>query len=201
MTAMESDRKKLDAVKWIVTRIDGKIASVSTDWKGFGRVAAAVSSWPAGKISEITCGKISTEELFSLAKTSVPEDFLLIGTPFQKRVWMQLYTLMHPAPDSFRLYSYSDFAEMCGNLPGVRAIAHAVGQNPLPVIIPCHLIVPKETTDKIAMIEKEAETTLFGKEGLRFDKSFDFGHFSCPGGKLLKRSLILRQSFSPDLWR
>jgi methylated-DNA-[protein]-cysteine S-methyltransferase len=38
--------------------------------------------------------------------------------------------------------SYSELAEMAGNSRAVRAAATACATNPLPVVIPCHRIVP-----------------------------------------------------------
>lgn len=193
---MEHNLSHLDALQWAIMRIDGKIASVSTDLGSFARTASRLSSWSADRITEISCRKIGTSELFSLAENASWDDLMPLGTPFQKKVWKTLFSLTHAGPDGgnqqVRLYSYSDFAAMCGNPSGVRAVAHAVGLNPMPVIIPCHLIIPKETSDRILAIEKEAEATLFGKDGLCIDLSYDFGEFSCPGGKLLKRSLIAR---------
>ena len=86
---------------------------------------------------------------------------------------------------------------MCGSRAGVRAVAHAVALNPVPVIIPCHLIIPKETADRIEQTEKEADATLFGRDGLCLDTSLYFGEFSLPGGSALKRDLILRQCGRP----
>lgn len=193
---MERNLSHLDALQWVIMRIDGRIASVSTDLGSFARTASRMSSWTADRITEISCRKISTGELFSLAEESTWDDLMPLGTPFQKKVWKTLFSLTHSGQEGekqpVRLYSYSDFAALCGNRSGVRAVAHAVGLNPIPVIIPCHLIIPKETSDRILAIEKEAEATLFGKDGLCIDLSYDFGEFSCPGGKLLKRSLIAR---------
>lgn len=92
-----------------------------------------------------------------------------------------------------RLLSYTDFAELCDNRAGVRAIAHAVGLNPLPVVIPCHLIVPKEAIDRIEDIRRKAESTIFRGEDLCTsaileDPAIDFGEYAL--GKELKRRLI-----------
>lgn len=91
------------------------------------------------------------------------------------------------------LLSYTDFAELCDNRAGVRAIAHAVGLNPLPVVIPCHLIVPKEAIDRIEDIRRKAESTIFRGEDLCTsaileDPAIDFGEYAL--GKKLKRHLI-----------
>lgn len=190
---MDPDYQLLKDIRWIITRIDGKIASLSPDWKVFGKTASQVCNWKADSIDEISCRKVGTEELFRISSEITWDDLFLIGTGFQKKVWKYLFSLTHGTGGAYRLYSYSEFAEICGNISAVRAVAHAVGLNPVPVIIPCHLIIPKETADRISAIEKEAEESLFGKDSLCLNGSFDFGEFSCPGGKELKRQLILRQ--------
>jgi O-6-methylguanine DNA methyltransferase len=92
------------------------------------------------------------------------------------------------------LLSYSDFAELCNNKAGVRAVAHAIGLNPVSVIIPCHLVVPKESIDKIREIKRRAESTIFKGEDLCLnsilsDTAIDFGEYA--QGKELKRVLIM----------
>lgn len=208
---MDPDLHRLSELQWIVTRIDGKIASVALDWKPLAWLSSKISPWPSGRISDLHCTKISTQELFEISDKAAWSDLILIGTPFQKKVWENLFYLTHrrPSADGMPrtlgqdagnppcLLSYSDFAQMCGSRAGVRAVAHAVALNPVPVIIPCHLIIPKETADRIEQTEKEADATLFGRDGLCLDTSLYFGEFSLPGGSALKRDLILRQCGRP----
>ena len=208
---MDLDLHRLSELQWIVTRIDGKIASVALDWKPLAWLSSKIAPWPSGRISDLHCTKISTQELFEISDKAAWSDLILIGTPFQKKVWENLFYLTHrrPSADGMprtpgqdagnppRLLSYSDFAQMCGSRAGVRAVAHAVALNPVPVIIPCHLIIPKETADRIEQTEKEADATLFGRDGLCLDTSLYFGEFSLPGGSALKRDLILRQCGRP----
>lgn len=122
---------------------------------------------------------------------------MLFGTDFQKKVWKHLFELTHAdekgEQKSARLISYSDFAEICQNKAGVRAVAHAIGLNPVSVIIPCHLVIPKESIDKIADIRRKAESTIFKgddicMDSLLRDKGFDFGEYAL--GRKLKRRLI-----------
>ena len=80
------------------------------------------------------------------------------------------------------------FAALCGKKSGVRAVAHAIGQNPVAIIIPCHLIIPKETMTRIEEIERQAENSLFGTDGLILDPTLDFGEYRY--GKDLKKFLL-----------
>ncbi|MGA0899833.1 MAG: methylated-DNA--[protein]-cysteine S-methyltransferase [Luteolibacter sp.] len=40
--------------------------------------------------------------------------------------------------------SYSDLAKKCGHPTAVRAVATAVGRNPIAIFIPCHRVLPKD---------------------------------------------------------
>ena len=66
------------------------------------------------------------------------EDLQLRGTPLQLRVWWELFNLL---PDE--LITYSELAVRCGYPRAVRAVATAVGRNPVSLIIPCHRVVRK----------------------------------------------------------
>ena len=177
--------------EWIVSTIDSKIVSISLDYTIFSDIMKKIARMPAESVNEIRCSKMSTGEVFGLAAATDWDDMRLFGTDFQKMVWRQLFSLTHH-DGTFerrpRLLSYSDFAERCGKRPGVRAVAHAIGQNPVAVIIPCHLIVPKETMDRIREVARQAEHSLFGTDGLILDPTLDFGEYRY--GKEIKRKLI-----------
>ena len=63
---------------------------------------------------------------------------VLEGTPFQKAVWEELQNIPFG-----QTVSYSDIAERIGKPTAYRAVANAIGANPLPVIIPCHRVTAK----------------------------------------------------------
>ena len=89
-----------------------------------------------------------------------------------------------------RLYSYSEFAALCGNPQGVRSVAHAVAINPITYVFPCHLIIPKESLDKAREIRAVAESTLFKGSDLYLLDSIDVGEYAY--GPETKRELIQR---------
>lgn len=192
---MDTDRK------WVVVRIDGKIAAISTDYRQLAVISTllARSGGGADLYGEITATTVGMEDIWRLRKNVRWEDLLLFGTEFQKKVWRKLWELTHcedtadTGTDSPHLISYSDFAGLCQNRAGVRAVAHAIGLNHISVIIPCHLVIPKESIDKIAEIHKKAEATIFKGDDLCIssilnDSSIDFGEYAL--GKDLKRTLI-----------
>ena len=202
---MDTDRK------WVVVRIDGKIAAISTDYRLLAEISSrlAEESKKASKgqkriFGEIAATSVSTTDILELRQTLKWEDLMLFGTEFQKKVWRMLWKLTHSedgddgdvaehAADIPHLICYSDFAEMCQNRAGVRAVAHAIGLNPVSVVIPCHLIIPKEAIDKIKEIQKKAETTIFKGDVLCIDSilsdpAIDPGEYA--QGRKLKRELI-----------
>ena len=56
------------------------------------------------------------------------------GTPFRQRVWQALMAI--PAGQT---RSYGDLARQLNSAP--RAVGQAVGDNPLPIVIPCHRVI------------------------------------------------------------
>lgn len=170
--------------EWIVTEIDGQIASVSADYGSFAEVAAKVALLPPTSVGSVSTHKITTEALIAMAESIRWEDFRLFGTKFQLKVWKTLFDL-EP-----RLYSYSELAALCDNPLGVRSVAHAVAINPITYLIPCHLIVPKESMDKARDIRATAQSTLFKGSDLYLLDSIDVGEYAY--GPETKRELIKR---------
>jgi len=70
------------------------------------------------------------------AARPVPLPLLLSGTNLQLKVWEALLAV----PEG-RLVSYSTLAHAVGRPDAVRAVATAVGRNPLSILIPCHRVI------------------------------------------------------------
>jgi len=198
---MENDRK------WVIVRIDGKIAAISTDYRLLAGLTARIAREEDKKAvkqlpyEKITAEVVPFEYIWDLRSNAAWDDFILFGTDFQKKVWRKLWELTHSdqstaskeTAEDMKLICYSDFAELCENKAGVRAVAHAIGLNPISVIIPCHLVIPKESIDKIDDIKRKAEATIFKGDDLCLrsildDSSIDFGEYAL--GRKLKRELI-----------
>jgi AraC family transcriptional regulator of adaptative response/methylated-DNA-[protein]-cysteine methyltransferase len=84
------------------------------------------------------------------------------GTNFQIQVWRALLEI-----PSGRLASYGDLADLAGRPQSVRAVASAVGANPVALLIPCHRVIRNSgllggyrwgLDRKVAMIARESAT-------------------------------------------
>lgn len=65
----------------------------------------------------------------------------LRGTPFQNDIW----TMLQEIPFGVT-WSYAELAARVGRPAAVRAVGAANGQNPIPLIIPCHRVIGKDGT-------------------------------------------------------
>ncbi len=63
-------------------------------------------------------------------------EFLLVGTPFQHKVWQALVAMK-----AGETMSYGQLAIKIGSPKAARAIGGAVGANPVVYFIPCHRIL------------------------------------------------------------
>ncbi|WP_125979704.1 methylated-DNA--[protein]-cysteine S-methyltransferase [Loigolactobacillus iwatensis] len=69
---------------------------------------------------------------------SIPLD-VRTGTKLQQQVWQTLLKIPYG-----QTWTYTELAAASGYPTAVRAVASAVGANPLLVVIPCHRVVRKD---------------------------------------------------------
>ena len=58
------------------------------------------------------------------------------GTAFQRTVWRHLQDIPYG-----ETISYGELAKRVGNPKASRAVGAANGQNPIPIVIPCHRVI------------------------------------------------------------
>jgi AraC family transcriptional regulator of adaptative response/methylated-DNA-[protein]-cysteine methyltransferase len=96
--------------------------------------------WPAAIITKSAVGTQQVaDRIFGLTLKHVKDgrvDLLLRGTNFQLKVWQALLRIPEGA-----VVSYSDVAKSISRPDAVRAVAGAVGSNPVAWIIPCHRVL------------------------------------------------------------
>lgn len=95
--------------------------------------SVACSSHP---IFEDVIGQLN--QYFAGERTDFTSSFKLQGTAFQLQVWRALQQINYG-----HTCSYLDIAEYLGKPKAVRAVANAIGKNPLSIIIPCHRVIGK----------------------------------------------------------
>jgi len=67
--------------------------------------------------------------------------YWMIGTPFQQQVWAKLTMIPYGTT-----LTYQTLALQLGKPQSVRAVANAVGRNPLSIILPCHRVIGSDGT-------------------------------------------------------
>jgi AraC family transcriptional regulator of adaptative response/methylated-DNA-[protein]-cysteine methyltransferase len=98
-------------------------------------------NWPGAKLMEnqVKTGSIVNHIFIpDQARKSRPFHLLLKGTNFQVNVWQALLTIPRG-----NMVSYQDIADYIGNPKAFRAVAGAMGLNPVAYLIPCHRVIAK----------------------------------------------------------
>ncbi len=97
------------------------------------------ASWPQAQLREdAEAGRTAVEKIFSsgLGDKANPVRLLLCGTNLQLKVWEALLRIPEGA-----VVSYQALAQAVGRPQAVRAVANAVGRNPVACLIPCHRVL------------------------------------------------------------
>lgn len=72
-----------------------------------------------------------------LLRFDVPVDFGLVGSSFHRKVLRRLQKVPRG-----KVMTYGQLAGAIGHPKAARATGTALAQNPIPVIVPCHRVVP-----------------------------------------------------------
>lgn len=76
------------------------------------------------------------EAFWALISMRKPVPAVLLGTDFQQQVWHALLDLKEG-----QVVTYQHMANTIGRPKSVRAVANAIGANPISFLIPCHQVV------------------------------------------------------------
>jgi methylated-DNA-[protein]-cysteine S-methyltransferase len=68
----------------------------------------------------------------------VPVDLELVAAPFRRQVLETLHREVHRGD----VVTYAGLAERSGNPRAFRAAATACARNPVPIVVPCHRVLP-----------------------------------------------------------
>ncbi len=98
----------------------------AADAAGDGGMAARVLDDAAAQLGEYFEGRLTTFDLPLAMK----------GSPFQHQVWTELQKIPFGTT-----VSYGQLATRLRRPSSARAVGHANGRNPIPVIVPCHRVI------------------------------------------------------------
>ncbi len=126
----------------VLGAIDGKVCMC--DWlcsRVHGRVVRQLAAAYTCSFEESPCDILNEaerqlHEYFAGLRTAFALPVSLSGTVFRRSVWDALRTIPYG-----HTVSYAAVAAAIGRQDAVRAVANAVGANPLSIIIPCHRVV------------------------------------------------------------
>ena len=80
--------------------------------------------------------ELQLDEYFRRERKTFDIPLLMVGTPFQKKVWNALLQIRYGETDT-----YLNLSRKLGDEKAIRAVAAANGANALSIIVPCHRIV------------------------------------------------------------
>ena len=105
---------------------------------GFPKGSMAMTPEPNWQLNHeaFTSVKQQLQEYFDGKRRDFNLSLSPQGTEFQRQVWQQLQTIPYG-----KTCSYGDLAKAIERPKAVRAVGAANGQNPIPVIIPCHRVI------------------------------------------------------------
>jgi methylated-DNA-[protein]-cysteine S-methyltransferase len=81
------------------------------------------------------------DEYFAGERRAFDLELDLRGTELQLDVWRRLLEIPYGTT-----LSYSELARRAGRPDVVRAVGAAVGQTPVPIVVPCHRVIGKDGT-------------------------------------------------------
>lgn len=90
------------------------------------------------------------------------------GTPFQKKIW----GILKEIPNG-KTKTYKDVALAHGDLKSIRAIANAIGKNPILIFIPCHRVIGSDGSMTGYAGGIERKNRLLALEGMSIQKTLD----------------------------
>ena len=122
LTLIASD-SRLRAVLW---PLDGELERVGIKSDGIHEGSNSVTDLAGQQIIDHLAGDRRGFDL--------PTD--AVGTEFQQTVWSALTDI---APGTTR--TYAEHAAAIGRPEATRAVATAIGRNPLSIVVPCHRVI------------------------------------------------------------
>ncbi len=123
--------------------VDAGGTLVMCDWlrsprhaRNHARIVGRYGAPMAGESQLLTAARQQLDEYFAGLRCEFALPVSPIGTPFELTVWEALRSVGYG-----QSATYADVARRIGRPTAVRAVAAAIGRNPLSIFIPCHRIL------------------------------------------------------------
>jgi methylated-DNA-[protein]-cysteine S-methyltransferase len=101
-----------------------------------GRAIKPQPGWNESQRGPVSDALRQLREYFAGKRTDFDLPLAPEGTEFQRSVWRRLQDIPYG-----ETISYGELAKRVGNPKASRAVGAANGQNPIPIVIPCHRVI------------------------------------------------------------
>jgi methylated-DNA-[protein]-cysteine S-methyltransferase len=101
-----------------------------------GKPMRPEAEWTESSRGPVAQAARQLREYFSGKRTEFDLPLAPEGTGFQRSVWQRLQEIPYG-----ETISYGELAKRVGNPKASRAVGAANGQNPIPIVIPCHRVI------------------------------------------------------------
>ena len=106
------------------------------DFPKNGKARAADAAWTESARGPVGQAVKQLREYFAGKRADFELPLAPEGTEFQRTVWRNLQEIPYG-----ETISYGELAKRVGNPKASRAVGAANGQNPIPIVIPCHRVI------------------------------------------------------------
>ncbi|WP_062522587.1 methylated-DNA--[protein]-cysteine S-methyltransferase [Demequina silvatica] len=136
LTSTALVRRDVDTPLGPLTLVASDTALLGAYFADHRRRPALSGAMEADAHAVLDAAETAFEAYFAGAAADVPVAAVAPGTAFQREVWEALRDI--PAGET---RTYAQVAAAIGRPSAVRAVAGAIGRNPLTVAVPCHRVV------------------------------------------------------------
>jgi methylated-DNA-[protein]-cysteine S-methyltransferase len=108
--------------------------------RALAEVAAALGPRIVASDRELAAERDALSEYLEGGSTTLdlPVDLRLMAAPFRHRVLEELHRSVHRG----ETVTYGELAARAGNAKASRAVGTACARNPIPIVVPCHRVLP-----------------------------------------------------------
>ena len=128
----------------VIVQGDRGVLRIAFEGEPLDRTLARVAAGVGPRIVQSDRELAATRDTLSAyfegedATPALPVDLSLVAGPFRRTVLETLHARVHHG----EVVTYKQLAEQAGNPRAVRAVGTACAGNPVPIVVPCHRVLP-----------------------------------------------------------